>query len=172
MCRNPLAVSQRRYIFYEFKSSNYSHDIFNGEFEMNTISLNPTRTAREQRFENEQALFKASGLTVREFCRRHNISPSGFYSRRANSADVGARAPLVAPPELPNTAGFIDAGLLKKSKATKVGGVKARAQTVEVLTALADSTTASTTTPTALTPTALELRIDLGAGVVLTLTRR
>jgi hypothetical protein len=75
---------------------------------------------------------------------------------------------LVAPPELPNTAGFIDAGVLKKSKTKKAGGVKARAQTVEVLTALADSTTASTT---ALTPTALELRIDLGAGVVLTLTR-
>jgi hypothetical protein len=88
---------------------------------MNTISLNPTRTAREQRFENEQELFKASGLTVREFCRRHNISPSGFYSRRANSADVGARAPLVAPPELPSTAGFIDAGVLKKSKTKKSG---------------------------------------------------
>jgi hypothetical protein len=107
---------------------------------MSTISLNPTRTAREQRFESEQELYKASGLTVREFCRRHNISPSGFYSRRANSADVGARAPLIAPLELPNTAGFIDAGLLKKSKAKKVGGVKARAQTTETLTALVAST--------------------------------
>jgi len=128
---------------------------------MSTISLNPTRTAREQRFESEQELYKASGLTVREFCRRHNISPSGFYSRRANSADVCARAPLVVPPELPNTAGFIDAGLLKKSKPKKVGGVKANAQITEASTA-----------STALTPTALELRIDLGAGVVLTLTRR
>ena len=135
---------------------------------MSTISLNPTRTAREQRFESEQELYKASGLTVREFCRRHNISPSGFYSRRANSADVCARAPLVVPPELPNTAGFIDAGLLKKSKTKKVSGVKARVQTVEALTTLADLTTG----PTALTPTALDLRIDLGAGVVLTLTRR
>jgi hypothetical protein len=135
---------------------------------MSTISLNPTRTTREQRFESEQELYKASGLTVREFCRRHNISPSGFYSRRANSADVCARAPLVVPPELPNTAGFIDAGLLKKSKTKKVSGVKARVQTVEALTTLADLTTG----PTALTPTALELRIDLGAGVVLTLTRR
>jgi hypothetical protein len=72
------------------------------------------------------------------------------------------------PPELPNTAGFIDAGLLKKSKTKKVSGVKARVQTVEALTTLADLTTG----PTALTPTALELRIDLGAGVVLTLTRR
>ena len=124
---------------------------------MSTISLNPTRMAREQRFESEQGLFKASGLTVREFCRRHNISPSGFYSRRANSADVGARSPLIAPPELLNTAGFIDAGLLKKSKTKKVSGVKARAQKAEALTPL--------------TPTALELRIDLGAGVVLTLTR-
>jgi hypothetical protein len=125
---------------------------------MSTISLNPTRTVREQRFESEQELFKASGLTVREFCRRHNISPSGFYSRRANSVDFGARVPLITPPELANTASFIDAGLLKKSKATKVGDVKARAQTTEALTPL--------------TPTALELRIDLGAGVVLTLTRR
>jgi hypothetical protein len=135
---------------------------------MSTISLNPTRTTREQRFESEQELYKESGLTVREFCRRHNISPSGFYSRRANSVDVGARVPLIAPPELPNTAGFIDAGLLKKSKTKKVSGVKTRAQTVEALTTSADSTTG----PTALTPTALELRIDLGAGVVLTLTRR
>ena len=124
---------------------------------MSTISLNPTRTVREQRFESEQELFKASGLTVREFCRRHNISPSGFYSRRANSVDFGARVPLITPPELANTASFIDAGLLKKSKATKVGDVKARAQKAEALTHL--------------TPTALELRIDLGAGVVLTLTR-
>jgi hypothetical protein len=85
---------------------------------MSTISLNPTRTTREQRFESEQELYKASGLTVREFCRRHNISPSGFYSRRANSADVCARAPLVVPPELPNTAGFIDAGLLKSKHPT------------------------------------------------------
>ena len=142
---------------------------------MSTISLNPTRTVREQRFESEQELFKASGLTVREFCRRHNISPSGFYSRRANIAniaEVGARASLIAPPELLNTAGFIDAGLLKKSKTKKVSGVKARAQTAQALTALAASTTASTTASTALTPTALELRIDLGAGVVLTLTRR
>jgi hypothetical protein len=139
---------------------------------VSTISLNPTRTARKQRFENEQELFKASGLTVREFCRRHNISPSGFYSRRANSVEIGARVPLIAPPELLNTAGFIDAGLLKKSKTKKVSGVKARAQTAQALTALADSTTASTTASTALTPTALELRIDLGAGVVLTLTRR
>jgi hypothetical protein len=131
---------------------------------MSTISLNPTRTVREQRFESEQALFKASGLTVREFCQRHNISPSGFYSRRANSADVGASSPLVTPPELPHTAGFIDAGLLKKSKTKKVSGVKSRAQTVEALTASADSTTGPTTVPTALTPTALELRIDLGAG--------
>jgi hypothetical protein len=127
---------------------------------MSTISLNPTRTAREQRFESEQELYKASGLTVREFCRRHNISPSGFYSRRANSVDVGARAPLITPPELANTASFIDAGLLKKSKAKKVVGLKARAQSAEALTTLADLTTGST----ALTPTALEVRIDLGAG--------
>ena len=131
---------------------------------MSTISLNPTRMAREQRFESEQGLFKASGLTVREFCRRHNISPSGFYSRRANItniAEVGALASLITSPELINTAGFIDAGLLKKSKPKKVGGVKANAQITEASTA-----------STALTPTALELRIDLGAGVVLTLTRR
>jgi hypothetical protein len=108
---------------------------------MSKISLNPTRTTREQRFENERELFKASGLTVCEFCRRHNISPSGFCSRHANSVDVGARVPLVAQPELPHTAGFIDAGLLKKSKPTKAGGVKANAQTTEALTALAASTT-------------------------------
>ena len=46
---------------------------------MSTISLNATRTIREQRLENEQALFKASGLTVREFCRRHNTSPSSQF---------------------------------------------------------------------------------------------
>jgi hypothetical protein len=82
---------------------------------MSTISLNATPTPYEQRFENEQALFKASGLTVREFCLRHNITPSGFYSRRANSVDVGARLLLITP-ELANTAGFIDAGLLKRVK--------------------------------------------------------
>ena len=59
---------------------------------MSTISLNPTRTTREQRFESEQESFKASGLTVREFCRLHNISPSGFYSRRASVS--GKHAPL------------------------------------------------------------------------------
>ena len=99
---------------------------------------------------------------MREFCRRHNISPSAFYSRRASIAQVGARVPLIAPPELPHTAGFIDVGLLKKSNTTKVDGVKANAQITETSTALT----------TALTPTALELRIDLGPGVVLTLTRR
>jgi len=120
---------------------------------MNTISSSATRTAREQRWVNEQALFNASGLTAREFCKRHSISPSTFYKRRSSIRELGDYLPYVAPPELPHTAGFIDAGLLATSK-----GVK--------------STAAPFIFNDEASATSLELRIDLGAGVVLTLTAR
>ena len=118
-----------------------------------------------QQWVNQQAQFEASGLTVKEFCHQHGIATSTFYRRLAilrasGHQDTKRRQPkrsvLVAPT---STAGFIDAGVLG-------AGQLAQGQSGDA------SPTAAAPTVATGQHSALELRLDLGAGVVLTVVRR
>jgi hypothetical protein len=122
---------------------------------------------RRQHWESEQARFEASGLTVREFCRQNNLGVSTFYQRRALLRDLGdqalgeRRTTKDKPPVSPIGAGFVDAGVMelrqRKTEGSKTRSV-ARAPSGS---GLRDEE-----------HTALELRLDLGLGVVLTIVRR
>ena len=37
----------------------------------------------------------ASGLTIKDFCRQHQLSTSTFYARKANLANVDTAGPFV-----------------------------------------------------------------------------
>ena len=105
--------------------------------------LNP----RQQQWRDEQDQFEASGLTARKFCELHRLNASTFYKRRErlaelNADNVGAAGQYASM--------FIDAGSIDPS-------VKLSARAPELVDSQA--------------PPILELRIDLGAGIVLTLTR-
>jgi hypothetical protein len=143
-----------------------------------TDASTPLTTTRKQHWEIEQARFEASGLTVREFCRQNNIGVPAFYQRRAKLRALGYlgirsnRAAKARPsPLMPATsAGFIDAGVL---------GVGQSVSSNEVDTKQAPSSAMSVAVTPTVAPTdindqhsALELRLDLGAGVVLTIVRR
>ena len=118
-----------------------------------------------QQWVNQQSQFEASGLTVKEFCHQHGIATSTFYRRLAilrapGHQDTKRRRPHRSVPVAPtSTAGFIDAGLLGVGQLAQGQGGDG--------------------SPTAAAPTVatdqhlvLELRLDLGAGVVLTIVRR
>ncbi len=105
--------------------------------------LNP----RQQQWRDEQDQFEASGLTARKFCELHRLNASTFYKRRERLAELSADNVVAAGQKV---ATFIDAGSIESV-------VKSRAREPELMHAPA--------------PTALELRIDLGAGIILTLTR-
>ena len=105
--------------------------------------LNP----RQQQWRDEQEQFEASGLTATKFCQLHQLNPSTFYKRRERLAEVSAEN-LIVPSQ--KAATFIDAGSIDSA-------VKPSARAPEVVDSQA--------------PPILELRIDLGEGITLTLTR-
>ena len=105
-------------------------------------------TPRQQTWLEEQQQFVESGLSAREFCRQRRLNISTFYNRRERLAELGANN-WVVPHQ--SSATFIDAGSLKSF---------AIAQTREP-----NEPTAS------VTPTGVELRLELGAGIVLTIKR-
>ena len=102
---------------------------------------------RQQQWHDEQKQFEASGLTARKFCQLHQLNPSTFYKRRERLAELSTDNVIVPSQKVVT---FIDAGSIDSS-------VKPSARAPE----LVDSQT----------PPTLELRIDLGAGITLTLTR-
>jgi hypothetical protein len=102
---------------------------------------------RQQQWRDEQEQFEASGLTARKFCELHRLNASTFYKRRERLAELSADNVVAVCPKV---ATFIDAGSIEPV-------VKSRAREPELMRASA--------------PTALELRLDLGAGIILTLTR-
>jgi hypothetical protein len=102
---------------------------------------------RQQQWHDEQKQFEASGLTARKFCELNQLNPSTFYKRRERLAELSADNVIAAGQKV---ATFIDAGSIESV-------VKSRAREPELMHASA--------------PTALELRLDLGAGIILTLTR-
>ena len=105
---------------------------------------------------------------MREFCRQNNLGVSTFYQRRALIRDSGGQAlgeqraaedkPMVSP----IGAGFVDAGVLELRQC--------ETETEDTLTNSAASTPSGSGSHCE--HTALELRLDLGLGVVLTIVRR
>ena len=134
--------------------------------EMSDASV-PLTATRKEHWESEQARFEASGLTVREFCRQNSLGVSTFYQRRSLLRDLGAPASSVhrasedKPPVSPIGAGFVDAGVMELRQ-RKTEGSKTRS----VASAPSGSGLRDEEHP------ALELRLDLGMGVVLTIVRR
>jgi hypothetical protein len=102
---------------------------------------------RQQQWRDEQEQFEASGLTVRKFCELHRLNPSTFYKRRERLAELSADNIATAGPKV---ATFIDAGSIESV-------VNSRAREPDLMHAQV--------------PPVLALRIDLGAGIILTLTR-
>lgn len=132
----------------------------------------PPTSVRRQQWADEQVQFEASGLTVREFCRQNSRSVSGFYQRRAVIRELGypglrpRQASKARPQTSATSVGFIDAGILES--------------TGQVKNLSADAKVASA--PPAMPPrrvreegkaanASVEVRIDLGLGVVLTIVR-
>ena len=102
---------------------------------------------RQQQWHDEQKQFEASGLTARKFCQLHQLNPSTFYKRRERLAELSTDNVIVPSQKVVT---FIDAGSIDSS-------VKPRVREPELVDSQA--------------PPILELRIDLGAGITLTLTR-
>ena len=102
---------------------------------------------RQQQWRNEQDQFEASGLTAHKFCELHRLNVSTFYKRRERLAELSADNVAAAGQQ---ASMFIDAGLIESS-------VEPSARAPELVDSQA--------------PPILELRIDLGAGIILTLTR-
>ena len=147
-----------------------------------TDASTPLTITRKQHWVSEQARFEASGLTVREFCRQNSLGVSAFYQRRAKLRALGYlgirsnRAAKARPsPLMPATsAGFIDAGVLGVGQSVSSNDVDTQVDTKQAPSSAVSVAMAPTVAPTDLNDQhlALELRLDLGLGVVLTLTRR
>ena len=102
---------------------------------------------RQQQWHDEQKQFEASGLTARKFCELNQLNPSTFYKRRERLVELSVDNVVAAGQKV---ATFIDAGSIDAA-------VKSRSRAPELVDSQA--------------PPTLELRIDLGAGIILTLTR-
>ena len=105
-------------------------------------------TPRQQDWFEDQQQFMSSGLSAREFCRQRLLNISTFYNRRERLAELGLNN-FVAPHQA--RASFIDAGSIQSF-------------TIPQAREALGSTTS-------VAPTGIELRIDLGAGMIVTLTR-
>lgn len=102
---------------------------------------------RQQQWRDEQEQFEASGLTARKFCELNQLNPSTFYKRRERLVELSVDNVVAAGQKV---ATFIDTGSIDAA-------VKSRGRAPELVDSRA--------------PPTLELRIDLGAGIILTLTR-
>jgi predicted DNA-binding transcriptional regulator AlpA len=105
-------------------------------------------TPRQQAWLEEQQQFVSSGLSAREFCKLHQLSTSTFYKRRERLAELDPR-PVTTTGQ--PAAAFIDAGSIQSFAIAK--------------TSVPDEH------PEPVVPTGVEMRIDLGAGIVLTIKR-
>lgn len=104
-----------------------------------------SHTLKEAAWRSRLQRHSGSGKNIAAFCRDESVSTASFHIRRAKLAAAGHAAQPAQP------AAFIDLGAIKNT-----GGV----------TSLAHS-------PASPAPASeIDLRIDLGGGIVLTITRR
>jgi len=106
-----------------------------------------SHTSKEAAWRSRLQRHAQSGKSIAAFCREEAVSTASFHIWRTKLAAADGHAAQPAQP-----AAFIDLGAIKNTG----GG-----------TSLAHSP-ASTPAPAS----AIDLRIDLGAGIVLTITRR
>lgn len=111
---------------------------------MNKQASTASRAQRESAWRDRLARFASSGKTAEAFCRDEAVSTASFYGWRARLRARGGD-PVPAPSV---AAPFIDLGTM-----AGIGSVESR-----------PASTAS--------PTGVEVRIDLGDGVTLTIARR
>jgi hypothetical protein len=145
-----------------------------------TDASTPLTTTRKQHWVSEQARFEASGFTVREFCRQNNIGVSAFYQRRAKLRALGYlgirsnRAAKARPLTPATSAGFIDAGVLGVGQSVSSNDVDTQVDTKQAPSSAMSVAVTPTVAPTDINDqhSALDLRLDLGLGVVLTIVRR
>jgi hypothetical protein len=108
-----------------------------------------SESAKEATWRNHLARHAASGMSIAAFCRAEGISAANFYARRARLAnEFNGRAARPIP-----QSGFIDIGA--------VNGV--------VESGAARHSPAPTSPVRSL---GTDIRIDVGDGIVLTITRR
>ncbi len=100
----------------------------------------------------------ASGKSIAAFCRAEQISQANFYAWRTK---LRGGAIDLALPTADRT--FIDLGAVSRPAAD---------QDITHLPPAAAATSAPTRTPSASVSSSIELRIELGGGIVLTITRR
>jgi hypothetical protein len=117
------------------------------EIAMQSPKQSQQLSPRQQQWRDEQEQFEASGLTARKFCELNQLNPSTFYKRRERLVELSVDNVVAAGQKV---ATFIDAGSIDAA-------VKSRSRAPELVDSQA--------------PPTLELRIDLGAGIILTLAR-
>ena len=117
-----------------------------------------TQVAKEMIWRDHLARHAASGKSIAAFCRGEQISQANFYAWRTK---LRGGAIDLALPTADRT--FIDLGALSRPAAD---------QDITHLPTAAAATSAPTATPRAAVSSSIELRIDLGGGIVLTITRR
>jgi hypothetical protein len=105
-------------------------------------------TSKEAAWRSRLLRHAQSGKSIAAFCRDEAVSTASFHIWRSKLAAVDAHAAQPAPP-----AAFIDLG------AIKTGGVAAIARS-------------SASPPASTLSSGIDVRIDLGGGIVLTITRR
>jgi hypothetical protein len=111
------------------------------------VSLNKAK--RESLWRDRLARQASSGQSIETFCRSEAVSTSGFYRWKAILGVKGDLAPVSRKPSL-TTSSFIDLGALSATSA-------------ERLSAPCNGSRSS--------QDSIELRIELGGGIVLTIRR-
>ena len=114
----------------------------------NTVSTT-VAAQRQSQWRNHLARQAKSGLSVAAFCRAESLSEGNFYAWRTRLAATGSNSALTPPPATP--AAFIDLGVVNSidtNHATRLAEPVRRTNAASV-----------------------EVRIDLGGGMVLTIAR-
>ena len=113
---------------------------------MHNTQTNQALTARQQRWLEEQRGFESSGLTILDFCRQHHVNQSTFYKRRERLTELGI---IQSRGSKAKSAEFIDAGSISANGLSTLNLVES-----------------SLATPS------FEVRLELGTGIILTVSRR
>jgi hypothetical protein len=141
---------------------------------MSTAVTGVPLPAHIQHWADEQVKFEASGLTIREFCRQNQLGISGFYKRRALVRELGypglkgRRTDQSKSLSTSTPVGFVDAGVLEPNRRNN----SLDADTEMALAAAAPTSSGGLRKEDTAADASVEVRIDLGMGVVLTIARR
>ena len=114
----------------------------------NTVSTT-VAAQRQSQWRNHLARQAKSGQSVAAFCRAESLSEGNFYAWRTRLAAKESNVALIPPPATP--AAFIDLGVVNSTGTSSGTPRAARMQSANAAS--------------------VEVRIDLGGGMVLTIAR-